>query len=705
MESANYNINDYNNILNACIGIFNTLNLGKIIYLELISEDNKSMKIEIKNNQNKSYYFITDEFGGVVQAREDTLDGKIIYSPSDDYNDNGNTISHLNKDIYTLDQQPWIEYLEIDEATGERKLRADTPEEIVKKYNEFNNSKLPNNIRTSDYILISSTGYFSKKKINNCFVSLIENKIYNYTYDSDNNDKYDYLKDLTSNQKDKLMKYINDNDLLNVNINNVVFDASDIIEINISGKKNVIRNASKEFTNNEMHIFDDIVDIVFNDSNNPLEKIKNFFNIDLKNDKEITKFAQEHGYKGAKYIGNWKEYKVYEPYVSGNDISFTGLPLVILVNDKGEIRMSTSDEAIATLDDKSFIESFEETKNVNETKLIRENLINLINNFKDERNKYNNTNIPNDLYLKYLEKIESILNSYNDDIDDNRFVNKTIVNNGWISNDDAINYLFDSIIGNITILPTDVPQGQNLSNISTELNQYYKDGYVCSKEKEMLLNIINEIKKYIHSSNNDGFIRKYKIDENGHEYEETKKIELEKCPNCNETLLIMGANKGILTCPKCKTNYMSLDGKIYPTDKMSTQDINALINDIDNKIAELEVEKNKIDKDIENNFEEVSKYSILNKTLEELLDAKKRFISDWDVLLFNTTSDHWIMNSSTYRVHLVSIIDAILRRIDDSISKQQLELLNSITENKYLGNKYKDSVVKIVKQLKELESK
>ena len=90
----------------------------------------------------------------------------------------------------------------------------------------------------------------------------------------------------------------------------------------------------------------------------------------------------------------------------------------------------------------------------------------------------------------------------------------------------------------------------------------------------------------------------------------------------------MGVNKGILTCPKCKTNYMSLDGKIYPTDKMTTQDINALINDIDNKIAELEIEKEKIDKEIEKNLDEISKYSILNKTLEELLSAKKKFIND-----------------------------------------------------------------------------
>ena len=28
----------------------------------------------------------------------------------------------MNKDIYTLNQRPWIEYLEIDEETGETKI-------------------------------------------------------------------------------------------------------------------------------------------------------------------------------------------------------------------------------------------------------------------------------------------------------------------------------------------------------------------------------------------------------------------------------------------------------------------------------------------------------------------------------------------------------------------------------------------------------
>ncbi len=65
-----------------------------------------------------------------------------------------------------------------------------------------------------------------------------------------------------------------------------------------------------------------------------------FFNNSNKN---VDKFAQEHGYKGAKYIGVWKNYKVYEPYIDDKQVSFIGLPLVILVNEKDEIRMSTSD--------------------------------------------------------------------------------------------------------------------------------------------------------------------------------------------------------------------------------------------------------------------------------------------------------------------------------------------------------------------------
>lgn len=257
-------------------------------------------------------------------------------------------------------------------------------------------------------------------------------------------------------------------------------------------------------------------DIKNNDNelnNSPMSKIKNFFHIDSKNNNDVTKFAQEHGYKGAKYIGNWKEYKVYEPYFDENQVSYTGIPLVILVDNNGDIRMSTSDEAMATLDDKSFMESFEENK-------------------------------------------------------------------------------------------------------------------------------INEEKN-------------------------------------------------------------SLTDNVFKPDNLSPNQASNLINNIDDKIAELQIEKEIIDKEIAENLEEVSKYSILNKNIDELLNAKKKFINDWDKLLFNTSDEHWIMNSATYRVHIVSIINAILRREQNNKSTEQLELLNKITE--CLGNKDRDSAIAIVKQLKEIE--
>ena len=99
-----------------------------------------------------------------------------------------------------------------------------------------------------------------------------------------------------------------------------------------------------------------------------MEKIKNFFNMSLK--KKITKFAKKQGYDCAKYIGNWKEYKVYEQKKKNNETSYIGIPLVILVNDKEEIRMSTSDEAMATLYDHSFIESCEENEALDDLQII-----------------------------------------------------------------------------------------------------------------------------------------------------------------------------------------------------------------------------------------------------------------------------------------------------------------------------------------------
>lgn len=63
---------------------------------------------------------------------------------------------------------------------------------------------------------------------------------------------------------------------------------------------------------------------------------------------KVKAFAKKQGYDDVLYIGKWKEFDCYEPVFKGDDVSFIGVPLLILVQDK-EIRMSTVDEAFEQL--------------------------------------------------------------------------------------------------------------------------------------------------------------------------------------------------------------------------------------------------------------------------------------------------------------------------------------------------------------------
>ena len=160
-----------------------------------------------------------------------------------------------------------------------------------------------------------------------------------------------------------------------------------------------------------------------------------------------------------------------------------------------KLRADTPEEIVAKYND--FINSNNNDNSlVKKTKLQREELIRIKDNFLTDRNKCGNLNIPNELYLNYLEKFEELLNNCLFE-NDNSFINRNISNINWISKDDAMNYLFDNIIGNISIQPFDVPQGQNLSDIFNKQNQYYKGQYICEEEKDLLLNIIIKIKNYI----------------------------------------------------------------------------------------------------------------------------------------------------------------------------------------------------------------
>lgn len=62
-------------------------------------------------------------------------------------------------------------------------------------------------------------------------------------------------------------------------------------------------------------------------------------------DKQVNEFARKHGYEKAEYLKKWKGYRCYEPIMSKGKISFSGLPLLILVKGD-EIRMSTPEEAM-----------------------------------------------------------------------------------------------------------------------------------------------------------------------------------------------------------------------------------------------------------------------------------------------------------------------------------------------------------------------
>lgn len=62
----------------------------------------------------------------------------------------------------------------------------------------------------------------------------------------------------------------------------------------------------------------------------------------------VIEFARSQGYETALRLKNWKGFEVYEPIMKKDEVSYTGLPLLILVKGD-EIRMSTPEEALEQL--------------------------------------------------------------------------------------------------------------------------------------------------------------------------------------------------------------------------------------------------------------------------------------------------------------------------------------------------------------------
>jgi len=64
---------------------------------------------------------------------------------------------------------------------------------------------------------------------------------------------------------------------------------------------------------------------------------------------QVKEFANQQGYDDVLHIGKWKGFDAYEPVFNGEDVSFIGVPLLILAKG-GNIRMSTVEEAFEQLD-------------------------------------------------------------------------------------------------------------------------------------------------------------------------------------------------------------------------------------------------------------------------------------------------------------------------------------------------------------------
>lgn len=66
---------------------------------------------------------------------------------------------------------------------------------------------------------------------------------------------------------------------------------------------------------------------------------------------EIDRFAKSQGYETAEYLCEWRGFKCYEPIIAEEEMTFVGLPLLILEDGDGNIRMSTPEEAMQQINE------------------------------------------------------------------------------------------------------------------------------------------------------------------------------------------------------------------------------------------------------------------------------------------------------------------------------------------------------------------
>lgn len=175
-------------------------------------------------------------------------------------------------------------------------------------------------------------------------------------------------------------------------------------------------------------------------------------------------------------------------------------------------------------------------------RLRREELINITKKFIDSINKYPIFDIPNKNYLDYLEELKQKLNQY-ELKEDTRFVTYGRLSflknelterlkdeklkepdpnwkDKWDNRMGAFWDLSDYIRGDRYISIGQVPKELSFHEVLRKNDEYYKDGFICKQEKEIILEMINEIEEYIYQKNSkeenemglfDKFSKKYNI--------------------------------------------------------------------------------------------------------------------------------------------------------------------------------------------------
>lgn len=206
-----------------------------------------------------------------------------------------------------------------------------------------------------------------------------------------------------------------------------------------------------------------------------------------------------------------------------NDFPPSPIPFSPMINNSDK----DMDEFLKKIDDEIEKLSAEkqEVKVESETaKLKRIKLEKITQQFIDDTNEFEIFKIPDKLYLDYFEQIKKLFTNHKFD-EDYRFftcgrldflknelterlndtnLEKEDLNwkDKWDNRLGAFWDLYDYIRGDRHFTPADIPDGMNYRDMLIMNNKYYEDGYVCKQEKDILLEMINEISLFIESKQN-----------------------------------------------------------------------------------------------------------------------------------------------------------------------------------------------------------